>query len=112
MSKWHYRLIKHIYPKGEVHYSVHEYYPATEERGEMWTENPVSLWGETPEGINWMLSSVEQDIGIHDLIEVEHDDYNAAQDVESLLERIQELDIKVKDLEEQLEFERSLGDWM
>lgn len=74
MSTWHYRLIKHIYPKGEVHYSVHEYYPATEDVGEAWTENPVELWSETPDGMQWMLSAVAEDIAKHKIIEVEHDE--------------------------------------
>lgn len=75
MSTWHYRLIKHSYPKGEAHYAVHEYYPATEEAGEAWTLNPVALWGEDPDDIQWMLSAVTQDIGLYDIIEVKHDDY-------------------------------------
>ena len=79
MSKWHYRLIKHIYPKGEVYYAVHEYYPATEEVGEAWTLNPVALWGEDPDDIRWIIAKVRNDIGRllnkHDILEVEHDDY-------------------------------------
>jgi hypothetical protein len=74
MSTWHYRLIKHIYPKGEVHYGVHEYYPATEEVEEAWTLNPVELWSETPDSINWVLSAVAQDIANHDIIEVGHEE--------------------------------------
>lgn len=75
MSTWHYQLIKHIFPKGEVHYGVHEYYPATEEVGEAWTLSTVAFWGESPDDINWMLSAVSQDIAKHGIIEVKHDGY-------------------------------------
>ena len=79
MSTWNYRLIKHIYPKGEVHYAVHEYYPATDEVGEAWTLSPVALWGETPDDIRWIISRVRYDLGRlldkHDIIEVKHDEY-------------------------------------
>mgnify|MGYP000038258192 CR=1 FL=1 len=73
MSTWHYRLIKHVYPKGEVYYAVHEYYPATEEIGDAWGFSPVELWSEEPDGINWMLSAVVEDIEVYDIVEVEHD---------------------------------------
>ncbi|WMM95350.1 hypothetical protein CRP125_gp47 [Roseobacter phage CRP-125] len=79
MSTWHYRLIKHVYPKGEVYYAVHEYYPATEEVGDAWTLNPVALWGEDPDDIRWIIAKVRNDMGRllnnHDIIEVKHDDY-------------------------------------
>ena len=110
MSTWHYVLIKHTYPKGEVHYAVHEYYPATEERGEMWAESPVTFWGDGFDDINHMISCVAMDIGFHDIIEVEHDDYYAVQNVGPLLKRIKELEANLEKLEQQLEFERSLKD--
>lgn len=75
MSTWHYQLIKHIYPKGDVHYAVHEYYPATEEVGEAWTLSPVALWGESLKEIEDLFNDVLKDIGRHGIIEVEHDDY-------------------------------------
>ena len=75
MSTWHYQLIKHIYPKGEVYYSVHEYYPATENRGEAWTLSPVALSGVDPDDIQWLMVQVLNCLGKHKMIEVEHDDY-------------------------------------
>lgn len=75
MSKWHYRLIKHVYPKGEVYYAVHEYYPATEEVGEAWTLNPVAFWGESLEELQDLMNDVLKDIAKHGVMEVEHDDY-------------------------------------
>ena len=75
MSTWHYQLIKHIYPKGEVHYAVHEYYPATEEVGEAWTLSPVAFWGESLKDIQWLIVNVMNDLGKHEMIQVEHDDY-------------------------------------
>lgn len=103
MSTWHYQLIKHIYPKGEVHYSVHEYYPATEERGEMWTESPVTLWGDGFDDINNMLSCVAQDIGFFNIIEVKHDDSKCVHNAGPLLRRIEELENENVKLQKSLE---------
>ena len=75
MSTWHYRLIKHVYPKGEVYYAVHEFYPATEEVGDAWGFSPVELWGENLKDIQWLIVNVMKDLGKHEMIQVEHDDY-------------------------------------
>ena len=73
MSTWHYQLIKHVYPNGEVHYAVHEYYTATL-GGEGHTLSPVELWGENPDEIHWLITHVLKDIDEHGIIEVEHDE--------------------------------------
>lgn len=99
MLTWHYILIKHVYPKGEIHFAVHEYYPATE----TWTDSPVTLWGTDFDDINHMISCVAQDIGYFNIIEVKHDDCKVAQNVGPLLKRIKELEAKLEELEEQLE---------
>ena len=74
MSLFHYQLIKHIYPNGKGHYSVHEYYSDTVEEAEMWAVSPVTLWGETPDDIQRLIINVLNDIAEHGIIEVEHDD--------------------------------------
>jgi len=75
VSTWHYRLIKHVYPKGEVYYAVHEYYPATEEVGDAWGFSPVEIWGESLKDIQWLIVNVMNDLGKYEMIQVEHDDY-------------------------------------
>lgn len=75
MRTWHYRLIKHIYPKGEVYYGVYEYYPTTEEVEEAFTLSPVEFWGETPDYIQWLIVNVLNDLAKHKIIEIKHDDY-------------------------------------
>ena len=72
MSKWHYQLIKHVYPNGKVHYAVHEYYTATLGGGEH-TLSPVALVGEDPDDIQCLIIHVLNDIAEHGIIEVEHD---------------------------------------
>lgn len=73
MANWHYQLIKHVYPEGEVMYGVHEYYPATEEVGEAWTLSPMGLIAESEEGVVWMLEAVLKDIEAHGVKVVEHE---------------------------------------
>ena len=46
------------------------------------------------------------------ILDAEMGDWCRYEDVEPLLERIKELEAKLKEVEDQLEFERSLGDWM
>ena len=75
MSLFHYQLIKHVYPNGEVHYAVHEYYTATMGGGGH-TLSPVELWGADPDDIQSLIIQVLNDIAEHGIIEVEHDDYD------------------------------------
>ena len=75
MSTWHYQLIKHVYPKDDVTYGVHEYYPATDEVGEAWTLLPIGLSADSEEDVIWVLEAVLNDIKKYGVKEVEHDDY-------------------------------------
>jgi hypothetical protein len=47
---------------GETFYSVHEHYPID---GGCWTEEPVSVMGESIEDVIWMLKAVLGDIEKH-----------------------------------------------
>ena len=76
MSLFPYQLIKHIYPNGKGHYSVHEYYSDIVEEAEMWAGSPVTLWGEDPDDIQRLIIQVLNDIAEHGIIKVEHDDYD------------------------------------
>ena len=63
MSQWHYQLMKHTTPTGEVYYAVHEYYPSDEDGG--WTENPLTIDGESILEIVQMLNNIVVDILKH-----------------------------------------------
>lgn len=63
MSHWHYQLMKHTTPTGEVYYAVHEYYPSDEGGG--WTENPITMDGESIVEIVQMLNNISVDILKH-----------------------------------------------
>lgn len=63
MSHWHYQLMKHTTPTGEVYYAVHEYYPSDEGGG--WTENPITVDGESIVEIVQMLNNISVDILKH-----------------------------------------------
>ena len=63
MSHWHYQLMKHTTPTGEVYYAVHEYYPSDE--GDGWTENPITIDGESIVEIVQMLNNISVDILKH-----------------------------------------------
>jgi len=57
---WHYQLMKHIEPDGEVWYGIHENY-----RSGGYTVEPVRIMGEDKEDIEWMLKHVLEDIEKH-----------------------------------------------
>ena len=63
MSQWHYQLMKHTTPDGEPYYAVHEYYPSDEGGG--WTENPITIDGESIIEIVQMLNNIVVDILKH-----------------------------------------------
>jgi hypothetical protein len=61
MSHWHYQLMKHTTPDGEyVYYGVHEYYEM--ETGPAWTENLVTVDGESIDDIRKMLINILKDL--------------------------------------------------
>ena len=64
MSQWHYQLMKHTTPDGEyVYYGVHEYYEL--ETGPVWTENLVTVEGESVAEVVQMLNNIAVDILKH-----------------------------------------------
>jgi hypothetical protein len=50
-------------PQGETCYAVHEYYPMEDKDG--WTENPVTVDGESKSDVVWMLKAILKDIEKH-----------------------------------------------
>ena len=60
MSHWHYQLMRHTAPDGEVYYAVHEYYDL--ETGPAWTEKPVTVDGESKAEVAKMLDNMLWDI--------------------------------------------------
>ena len=67
MSHWHYQLMYHKYDKPQLgeegYYAVHEYYDL--ETGPAWTENPVTVDGESKSDVVWMLKAILGDIEKH-----------------------------------------------
>lgn len=73
MSHWHYQLMYHKYDKPildeEGYYAVHEYYDM--DGGPGWTENSVTVDGNSIEDVKKMLLMILKDIDKHGVI-----DYN------------------------------------
>ena len=62
MSKWHYQLMKRCFD-GTDNYAVHEYYVMDGE--DSWTNDPVTLDGESVEDVKEMLHMMLNDIDKH-----------------------------------------------
>ena len=62
-ATWHYQLMRHMTPEGEIYYAVHEYYHL--EEGDGWTENPVTVDGESIDDIRKMLICILKDCDTH-----------------------------------------------
>lgn len=60
MSHWHYQLMKHTTPHGCEFYAVHEYYEL--EEGPAWTDNPVTVDGESIDDVKKMLICILKDM--------------------------------------------------
>jgi len=60
---WHYQIMRHLTDKGETYYTMHEYYPMAD--GDGWTQDPVSIDGESLGDIVWMLKAMLNDIEKH-----------------------------------------------
>lgn len=69
MSHWHYQLMKHTLPDGEVYYAVHEYYEL--ETGPAFTHNPVTVEGESRSEVVQMLDNMVRDIWKHGVVDYE-----------------------------------------
>ena len=57
---WHYQLMKHTEPDGEVWYGIHELY-----EGNGYSSNPESIRSHDKDDIKWMLETVLKDIEKH-----------------------------------------------
>lgn len=56
---WNYRIVKRTDKStGEDYYGVHECFYDADGKKPGWTENPVSVISETPEGIKWVLDKM------------------------------------------------------
>jgi len=72
MSHWHYQVMKHkeedktdgsIY----VWYGVYEVYPLDD--GPAWTQEPVTVEGESIKDLKWQLKAILNDIEKHGVID-------------------------------------------
>jgi len=60
MGVWNYRIIRTL-QNGEAHFNIHEVYYDVEGKGEhLWTENPISVGGETIEDLSKTLDYMKQ----------------------------------------------------
>ena len=59
---WHYQVMRHVDPEGDVWFGVHEYYPMPDGAG--WTLTPI-IFAETLDELKQMLKMIEQDIYRH-----------------------------------------------
>ncbi len=57
---WHYQLMKHTEPDGEVWYAVHEVY-----EGNGYTVEPVRVQGQNKGDVKWLLKAVLKDLEKH-----------------------------------------------
>jgi hypothetical protein len=62
MSKWHYQLMKRNFD-GVDNYAIHEYYQL--DHGDGWSNDPVSIDGESIEDVKKMLQMMLNDIEKH-----------------------------------------------
>jgi hypothetical protein len=66
MSKWHYQLMKRNFD-GEDNYAVHEYYVI--DGCKSWTNDPVTIDGESVEDVKAMLRRMIVDIEKHGVLD-------------------------------------------
>ena len=62
-SHWHYQLMYHKTEHGREFYAVHEYYDL--ETGPAWSENPITLDGESVYDVRQMLIRILKDCDTH-----------------------------------------------
>ena len=59
---WHYQVMRHKTDE-EDWYEIHEYFPL--EDGHLWTENGVTVSGESIEDLKWQLKAMLNDLDKH-----------------------------------------------
>ena len=66
-STWHYQLMYHKVDMSSFvdgdYYAIHEYYPS--EDGDGWTEQPITVDGESVEAVKQVLQAMLEDIEKH-----------------------------------------------
>ena len=72
MGHWHYQVMKHTEENeadGSIYvwYGVHEFYPLDD--GPVWTQEPVTVEGESIEDLKWQLKAILGDIEKHGVID-------------------------------------------
>lgn len=65
---WHYQLMRHKDPDGDIWYGIHEYYTNIE-GGPMYSANPVPVLGDTPEEVEKQLHMILNDLRNYDYID-------------------------------------------
>ena len=60
---WHYQLMRHTTPYGEVYYAIHVEHDI--EGDTMHTENPIQVVGDDEEDVVWVLKTMLKDIKKH-----------------------------------------------
>lgn len=57
---WNHRVLAKIYPSGDVEFDIHEVY--YDERGEpnAYTENPISVGGDSIKSLRWQLNKMKE----------------------------------------------------
>lgn len=57
---WNYRVMRNQ-EETEISYAVYEvYYGSDDITVKSWMQNPITMWAETPEGIDWMLDKIKE----------------------------------------------------
>jgi len=67
MNHWHYQVMKHTEDNGDVWYGIHEMYPL--DSGPAWTQEPVTVEGESIKDLKWQLKAILNDIEKHGVID-------------------------------------------
>jgi len=78
---WNNRIVKHEGSTGEVWYSVHEVFYNDNGGIKFYTENPITIFGETVEEVKSQLEMIMKDIEKHEVINastVELEDWDEA----------------------------------
>lgn len=58
---WHYQLMRHTEPSGDVWFAIHEFY-----EGRIgWTKDPTAIGGTSEDTVKWQLKRMLEDIEKH-----------------------------------------------
>jgi hypothetical protein len=62
--------MRHEDEEGNEYHAMHEYYPMRFQ-GDVWTEVPISVDGETIEDVRWMLKTMLSDLEKYGVVDYE-----------------------------------------